>query len=75
MACYDLDRFRRFVFESSFLDRFDVEPDEAKQIRSDDTALFQFAMRWLEYGLIGQQGLNVKPEVLAEQKAALNIDS
>ena len=26
MACYDLDRFRRFVLESTFLDRFDVEP-------------------------------------------------
>ena len=24
MACYDLDAFRRFVFESSFLERFDI---------------------------------------------------
>ena len=28
MACYDLDRFRRFVFETRFLQLFDV--DEAR---------------------------------------------
>ena len=27
LAAYDLDRFRRFVFESSFLDRFELEPE------------------------------------------------
>ena len=28
MASYDLDTFRRFVLESSFLDRFEVQPPE-----------------------------------------------
>ena len=29
MACYDLDRFRRFVLESTFLNRFDVKQQQA----------------------------------------------
>ncbi|MFO7839950.1 MAG: YkgJ family cysteine cluster protein [Desulfosalsimonadaceae bacterium] len=73
MACYDLDRFRRFVFESSFLDQFETDPGEVEKIRTDDEALFKFAMKWLEYGLIGQQGLKVKPEVMAAKKNALGM--
>ena len=33
MACYDLDKFRSFVFESTFLERFELEPELVEQIR------------------------------------------
>jgi hypothetical protein len=68
MAAYDLDRFRRFVFESTFLKRFETDPEEMKTIKQNDVALYQFAMKWLEYGMIGQQGLKVKPEAMAAKK-------
>lgn len=74
MACYDPDRFRRFVLESSFLDQFEVDPKEAETIKNDDVALFKFAMKWLEYGLIGQQSLKVKPDVMAAKKEELGIE-
>jgi len=32
MACYDVDRFRRFVFESKFLEMFDVDEKTLKKI-------------------------------------------
>ncbi|MBS3756760.1 MAG: YkgJ family cysteine cluster protein [Desulfobacterales bacterium] len=73
MACYDLDRFRRFVFESSFLHQFDTDPREIDKIGSDDVALYRFAMKWLEYGLIGQHVLKVNPGVLAAKKQELGI--
>ncbi|MFO8049388.1 MAG: YkgJ family cysteine cluster protein [Desulfosudaceae bacterium] len=73
MASYDLDRFRRFVFESSFLDQFAINPDEVSEIKEDDTALFRFAMKWLEYGLIGQHTLHVRPSVMAARKEALGV--
>jgi Fe-S-cluster containining protein len=73
MACYDLDRFRRFIFESTFLKRFETDPDEVAKINQDDVALYRFAMKWLEYGLIGQQGLTVTPEEIAAQKHKLGI--
>jgi len=60
MAAYDQDRFRRFIFESTFLDRFEIEPGEIAKIKHDDTALYRFAMKWLQYGLIGQEVLQVK---------------
>jgi Fe-S-cluster containining protein len=74
MACYDLDRFHRFVFESTFLDRFDIEPQRIEAIKSDDAALYRFAMQWLEYGLLAQHVMKVKPKAMAAKKAELGIE-
>ena len=63
MACYDLDRFKSFVLESTFLERFEVAPEVVGKIKEDDLELYFFAMRWLEYGLLGQHVLKVKPAV------------
>ncbi|MBI9085318.1 MAG: YkgJ family cysteine cluster protein [Desulfobacterales bacterium] len=74
MACYDLDRFRRFVLESTFLDRFEVSPEAIEQMKTDDVALYRFAIQWLEYGLLGQHVLRVKPDVMAAQKQEMGIE-
>jgi Fe-S-cluster containining protein len=73
MACYDLDRFRRFVRESTFLERFEVEPEVVEKIKEDDVELYYFAMRWLEYGLLGLHVLKVKPDVMEAKKQELEI--
>ncbi len=60
MACYDLDTFRRFVFESSFLDRFVVEPDLEERLRHDDLELLGFAFRWLRHCLFGEPTMTAR---------------
>ena len=74
MACYDLDRFRRFVLESTFLERFEVEPQEVEIIKTDDAALYRLALRWLEYGLLAQHVLKVKSAAWAAGKQELGIE-
>lgn len=74
MACYDLDRFRRFVLESTFLERFDIGPETVEQIQTDDVALYRFGIQWLEYGLLAQHVLKIKPEAMAAKKQALGIE-
>jgi hypothetical protein len=73
MSAYDLDRFRRFVFESTLLKRFDMDIEESNKIKHDDIALYKFAMKWLQYGLIGQDVLQVKREAMAAGKHELGI--
>jgi hypothetical protein len=73
MACFDSDRFRRFVMESTFLDRFEVEPEVVEKIKEDDVELYHFAIRWLEYGLLGQHALKVKTDVIEAKKQELKI--
>ncbi|MFH0900644.1 MAG: YkgJ family cysteine cluster protein [Pseudomonadota bacterium] len=64
MACYDLDRMRRFVFGSSFLDRFEVEGDVVERLRTDEEALLAFSFRWLQFCLFGDPTMKPKAEVL-----------
>jgi Fe-S-cluster containining protein len=60
MASYDLDRFRRFVFESSFLERFELDDELVEQLRDDDQALLSFAFRWLRYALFSEPSITVR---------------
>jgi uncharacterized protein len=48
IASYDMDKFRAFVFESSFLERYDIDPQIVEDIRKDEIALLKFALRWLK---------------------------
>ncbi len=63
-ALYDLDRFRRFVFESTFLKRFEVEPETVAAMRDSDEELLRFAHRWLRFALFGDKTVQVRPEAL-----------
>ncbi len=44
----------RLVFESSFLNRFDVGKNVRQRIRTDDAALMIFAVKWLRFSLFGE---------------------
>jgi len=71
-ACYDLDRFRAFVFESTLLERFDVDEDFVEEMRYSDEALLRFAFLWLRFSLFGEQTVKVKPEVATAYKGKLD---
>jgi Fe-S-cluster containining protein len=61
-ACYDLDRFRSFVFESTFLERFEVDDETVELLREDDEALLRFGFRWLRFALFGEPVLTVRAD-------------
>ncbi len=48
MVSYNIDAFRRFVFESSFLDRYDIDEKTVETIREDEIELLRFGIRWLK---------------------------
>jgi Fe-S-cluster containining protein len=60
MACYDLDTFRSFVFDSTFLKRFELEPEQIEEMKGDDVALLRFAFRWLRFALFGEPTVKVR---------------
>ena len=71
MVCYDLDAFRRFVFESRFLEKFEVDEDRQQQIRSDDVELMKFGYDWLKFSLFGESTMTVQSEILEAKKKEL----
>ncbi|OFW65267.1 MAG: hypothetical protein A2Y74_03960 [Actinobacteria bacterium RBG_13_63_9] len=71
-ACYDLDKFRQFVFESTLLQRFEVDEDLIEEMRHDDEELLRFAFLWLRFSLFGEQTMKVKAEVAKAFKGSLD---
>jgi hypothetical protein len=63
-ASYDMDRFRRFVFESRFLDVFDIDKAEIERIRTDEVALMKLGFKYIKYLLVLEETLKIKKEYL-----------
>ncbi|MCL4401352.1 MAG: YkgJ family cysteine cluster protein [Acidobacteria bacterium] len=63
MACYDLDRFRRFVFQSSFLSRFYVDEARVEAMRREDEELLDFGIQWLRFILFHERTMKIRQEV------------
>jgi Fe-S-cluster containining protein len=60
MACYNLDRFRDFVFRSKFLEKFDLEKGIEDCIRENDLELLKFGVRWLRFALFREPVLQIR---------------
>jgi hypothetical protein len=59
-ASFNLDKFRRFIFESTFLERFDIEEELVEQLRTNDEALLHFSFRWLHFALFSERTIKVR---------------
>jgi Fe-S-cluster containining protein len=53
MAAYNIDRFRDFVFQSSFLKRYRIKKSLVKKMRVSDRELLLFGFDWIQYFVWG----------------------
>ncbi len=53
MATYNLDQFRDFLFNSSFLKRYRVNPLIIDKIKKDDVELLKLSFDWIKFYLWG----------------------
>lgn len=60
MAAYNLDRFREFLFDSSFFKRYRVKPDLKKKLRANDKALLLFGFDWIKFFVWGIQSKQIR---------------
>ena len=60
MALYDLDRFRRFISDTRFLDLFDVDEARIEAIADDDEELLEFAFDWLAFSLFHERRMKLR---------------
>ncbi len=64
MACYNVERFRDFVFQSGFLRKFRVHKDVVEQIGNDDLALLELSFRWLKFAFFQEPVLELHTAAL-----------
>jgi uncharacterized protein len=60
MVCYDIDRFKRFVFDSSLLKRIDIDDKTARKMAKSDAVLLDFGYKWLRFSIFREPVLRVK---------------
>ena len=60
MATYNIDRFRDFVFTSSFLKRYKLEREKVKKIRKDDTELLKLGFDWVKLFVWGIKSPHIR---------------
>ena len=61
MASYDLDRFRRYIFESDFLNVFDIDDETLNKIKEDEIELIQFGVKYIKFVMMLEESLKLKP--------------
>lgn len=71
LVCYDIDRFRSFVFDSSFLGKFIVDDDTLEKIRKDDVEMLKFGFQWLRFSLFNEPTMKVRGDVVEDKKKEL----
>ncbi|MEJ2282083.1 MAG: YkgJ family cysteine cluster protein [Desulfobacterales bacterium] len=59
MASYNIDKFKEFVFESSFFKRYAVDAETIARIKDDEIELLQFGMKWLKWLLFKEGDFEV----------------
>ncbi len=75
MTLYDLDRFRRFVSETRFLELFEVEEARIDAIAEDDEELLEFAIDWLAFSLFYEKRMRLRKPPAAEPAGNMRAET
>lgn len=60
MVSTDIDAFRRFVFESRFLQIYEMDPEAVEALGSNDAMLLMFGFDWLKNVIFGEPTIAMK---------------
>ena len=53
MACFNVDDFKKFIFESTFLSRFDLPDERIEKLKVSDVELMKLGFDWTKFFLKG----------------------
>jgi hypothetical protein len=63
MAAYDIDRFRKFIFETPFLEIFEIPQEVAAALRESDRELLRFGYKYVKLVLLLEDAAKMKEEM------------
>jgi len=69
MFSSNLDMVRDFIFNSNFLNAYEVEPEVVKKIKEDELELLKFSLKWLRFTMYGEGDFKVNEEARESAKA------
>jgi uncharacterized protein len=75
MVSSDVDKFRRFVFESRFLQVYDIPEEALELVKNSDEVLLRLGFDWLKNVLFNEPVIALKPEVLHDAIARARTEA
>ncbi len=60
LACYNIDQFKKYIFETRFLEIYEIEEDILKNIREDEEELLNFGYQWIRFRIFAEDIIKVK---------------
>jgi Fe-S-cluster containining protein len=70
MVSTDVEAFRRFVFETKFLQVYEIDPESFEVLKFDDFVLLKLGFDWLKNVLFNEPTVSLRESVLKEAIAA-----
>jgi uncharacterized protein len=67
MACYDLDRFKKFIKSPPFVATYKLKEEYIDTILKDDIALLDFSFRFLKQVLFGEISIDVNDQAVQQR--------
>ena len=68
MVCNNVDKFRRFLFGTSFFEKFEVDEDLKKKMETDDLALLDFGYQWIRFAIFGEPTMKIREDAAEAAK-------
>jgi Fe-S-cluster containining protein len=65
---FDTDYFRAFVFNSTFLELYDIPAERIEKVRTDDTELLKLSYEWLRQAIFAEETLPFKEGAFEKRK-------
>ncbi len=62
LACYNLDRFKDFIKDTTLLNRFEIGKDRLTKMMKDDEELLKFGFDWIKFSLFGEKTMKIKDQ-------------
>lgn len=62
MVSTNLEKFKKFIFDSSFLDTYIIDDKELEEIKNDDIKLMFFGFKYLAGALFGAKTLQIRQD-------------
>jgi hypothetical protein len=69
MFSSNLDMVRDFIFNSNFLNAYEIGPEIVAKIKEDELELLKFSLKWLRFTMYGEGDFKVNEETRQLAKA------
>ncbi|NQV19804.1 MAG: YkgJ family cysteine cluster protein [Rhodospirillales bacterium] len=64
MVSTNVEMFRHFVFESKFLDTYEIAPEALEELKTNDEALLLLGFDWMKNVMFNEPTISMKQDVL-----------